>query len=162
MRAVRVPERLVEEMRRHARETYPDECCGFLVAAPDPAPSGAPRNVLDALRAPNDFEGERRRRFVIRPEELRTAERAVEGTGRVVAGFYHSHPDHPARPSTFDQEHAWPWYTYIVLSVTATDAPAWGAFELDPESGVYYEVPVDRTTSADPGVTESLRAPEAR
>ena len=161
MRPVHVPEHLLDAMRRHARDAYPDECCGFLIAAPDPPARDGPRTVLAAQRAANDFEGERRRRFVIRPEELRTTERSVQGAGRLVVGFYHSHPDHPARPSVFDQEHAWPWYTYLVLSVTPTTVPAVGAFELDSESGVFREVPL----LAEPGDardTESLRAGGAR
>jgi proteasome lid subunit RPN8/RPN11 len=162
MRPVWVPDHLIAEMRRHARETYPDECCGFLVALPDPRSPTGPRTVVVAQPAPNDFEGERRRRFVIRPEELRSAEHALEGTDRVVAGFYHSHPDHPARPSTFDQEHAWPWYTYLVLSVTATEEPEIGAFELDADSGVFHDVPLLPSKPAAAGVTESLSAPKDR
>jgi proteasome lid subunit RPN8/RPN11 len=34
-----------------------------------------------------------------------------------VLGFFHSHPDHPARPSAFDLEHAWPYYSYLIVSV---------------------------------------------
>ncbi len=162
MRAVVVPEALLREMRAHARETYPDECCGFLVAEPDPTDEGAARTVVEVHRASNDFEGERRRRFVIRPEELRDAERSVEPTGRVIGGFYHSHPDHPARPSSFDQEHAWPWYTYLVLSTTAQDVPAVGAFELDGESGTFREVPLRTSLGDGTDVTASLRAPGAR
>jgi proteasome lid subunit RPN8/RPN11 len=162
MRPVHVPESLVTQMRHHARETYPDECCGFLIALPDPPVTDSPRSIVAAAPASNDFDGERRRRFVIRPQELRAAERALEGSERVVAGFYHSHPDHPARPSSFDQEHAWPWYTYLVLSITATQAPGIGAFELDPDSGVFHPVPLLPHLPTDAGVTESLSAPGAR
>jgi proteasome lid subunit RPN8/RPN11 len=162
MRPVEIPLALVAAIRAHARETYPDECCGFLIALPDPPGPHEPRTVVEIRRAPNRFDGERRRRFVIRPEELREAEVASEGTGRVVAGFYHSHPDHPARPSAFDQEHAWPWYTYVVVAVTSTSEPGIGAFELDGESGVFREVPLRPSSRADARVTETLRAPGAR
>ncbi|MGA9839681.1 MAG: M67 family metallopeptidase [Thermoplasmata archaeon] len=157
MRPVRIPGRLLEGMRRHARETYPDECCGFLVAAQDPPAPDGPRSIVAAEPAPNDFDGERRRRFVIRPEELLSVEHSLEGTGRVVAGFYHSHPDHPALPSAFDQEHAWPWYTYLVLSVTATETPSIGAFELDAVTGVFRETEL-AVSLGDAEVRESLRA----
>jgi proteasome lid subunit RPN8/RPN11 len=140
VRAVRVPLALLDAMGRHARATYPDECCGFLVAAPDPPEEGGPRVVVDALPAPNEFAGERRRRFLVRPEELRAAERRLEGTGQVVAGFYHSHPDHPARPSLYDQQHAWPWYSYLVVSVTSSGVGETRAFELDPGSAEFHEV----------------------
>lgn len=162
MRPLRIPQPLILEMRRHARETYPDECCGFLVAAPDPIAEDGPRSIVAVEPSRNDYAGERRRRFVIRPEDLRAAEHALEGTERVVAGFYHSHPDHPARPSTFDQEHAWPWYTYLVLSVSSTDVSEVGAFELDPDSGVFHSVPLTSSPPGDAQVTESLRAPRSR
>jgi proteasome lid subunit RPN8/RPN11 len=158
MRPVRVTEPLVAEIRRHGRETYPDECCGFLIARPDPPAKSGARSIVATKRAKNDFEGERRRRFAIRPQDLRAAERALEGSDQIVVGFYHSHPDHPARPSAFDQAHAWPWYTYVVVSVSATDEPAIGAFELDEDSGVFHKVPLMTVPADDARVTESLRA----
>jgi proteasome lid subunit RPN8/RPN11 len=162
MRSVRLPPELVAEIRAHGRDAYPDECCGFLIALPDPTAPNEARSIVATQRSPNDFEGERRRRFVIRPEELRSAEQALAGSARVIAGFYHSHPDHPARPSAFDQEHAWPWYTYVVVSVSATDSSALGAFELDADSGVFHAVPVLEPARDDARVTESLSARGAR
>ncbi|MGP8075533.1 MAG: Mov34/MPN/PAD-1 family protein [Thermoplasmata archaeon] len=147
MRAVVLPSDLLSEMKAHSREAYPDECCGFLIASDR---SVEEVRKIDALeRARNEFEGERRRRFLIRPEELRDLERCVQGSGRSVVGFYHSHPDHPVRPSEFDREHAWPWYTYLVLSVTAHDVPAVGAFELDPDSSLFREVSLTAAPSMD-------------
>jgi proteasome lid subunit RPN8/RPN11 len=158
MRPVELATGVLEQMQRHARATYPDECCGFLIAAADaPRPDGA-RRVLAVEPAPNEFAGERRRRFVIRPEELRAAEQRREGTDRVVVGFYHSHPDHPARPSQFDQEHAWPWYTYLVLAVTPSSVPAIGAFELDADSRTFREVPLEGGGADGGGVTAKVIA----
>lgn len=151
MTAVRIPASWIDAMERHARATYPDECCGFLIASEAVTPEGT--RVIEAVEpAPNEFEGERRRRFVIRPDELRTLERRLERTGRAVVGFYHSHPDHPVSPSSFDEQHAWPWYTYLVLSVTASAVSAIGAFELDGDSGRFHEVPLDRS----PGVVRPV------
>lgn len=140
MRVV-LPARLVEEIRRHGEGTYPDECCGFLVAR-DSAP-GSPegRQIVRVAPMENRVEGERSRRFVIPPEELRRFDRSLEGTGESLAGFYHSHPDHPAKPSLFDQENAWPWYTYLVLAVDNGRAGELGAFELDPEERRFAPVP---------------------
>ena len=45
---------------------------------------------------------------------------SVEVSGATVGellGFYHSHPDHPARPSQYDLDHAWPFFSYIIVSV---------------------------------------------
>jgi proteasome lid subunit RPN8/RPN11 len=159
MRSVWVPDEAVSAIRAHARAAYPEECCGFLVTAEDPADPLAPREVLVAVAAANGSPGERGRRFVIDPLELRALERSLEGTSRLVAGFYHSHPDHPARPSQFDQEHAWPWYTYLVLSVTASETPALGAFELDPDTRAFQEVALAAGTSSPATVTETVRIP---
>ncbi len=142
MRPVTVPASVVEAIRVHARSAYPDECCGFLVALPDPASEDGPRRIVVARPAANEYEGERRRRFLLRPDELRAAEGALAGSDRSIAGFYHSHPDHPAQPSRFDQEHAWPWYTYVVVGVSAQAVGEVRAFELDPESSEFHEVPL--------------------
>ena len=155
MRPVRLDPALLGAIERHARETYPDECCGFLIAAPDPAPASAPRTLVAVEPASNEFEGERRRRFLLRPEELRAAERRLEGTGRAVAGFYHSHPDHPARPSQFDQEHAWPWYSYLVVGLDAHAVRETRAFELDADALAFREVPLEVTRPVAPRPTVS-------
>lgn len=154
MRAVRLPAALLAEMRAHGRAAYPEECCGFLIGAAPEREAEGERTIEALERAGNQFDGERRRRFLIRPEELRELEHRLEGTGRAVVGFYHSHPDHPARPSQFDQEHAWPWYSYVVVAVTASDTPAVAAFELEPESATFREVPFSLTEerSARPSV----------
>lgn len=155
MRDVVVPVALLEAMKDHARETYPDECCGFLIGPESDPPDNGARAVQALERARNEFNGERRRRFLILPSELRDTELRWERSGLGVVGFYHSHPDHPARPSQFDQEHAWPWYSYVVLSVTRNDVPAAGAFELDPDSSTFREVRLDviaKSGPADPVV----------
>ena len=59
-----------------------------------------------------------------------------------MVGFYHSHPDHPALPSPFDEEHAWPWYSYLVLAVDHGTPGALGGFELDPDRRTFHEVRV--------------------
>jgi proteasome lid subunit RPN8/RPN11 len=132
MRSVRVPQELIDRVSAEARASYPDEACGFLLSAEGDS-DGPRRTVSSALPAPNEFDGERRRRFVISPTALRLAEETAAVRGEVVVGFYHSHPDHPAIPSAFDAEHAWPWYTYLVVSVDATGVRGVGAFELDAE-----------------------------
>ncbi len=142
MRGVRVGGHLVDSMAAHARALYPDECCGFLIGRADDPDPVQPRIVESTEPAANQFEGERRRRFLLRPEELQSVERRLDATGRAVIGFYHSHPDHPGRPSQFDQEHAWPWYTYVVLGVDSTGLRECRAFELDATSLVFREVPL--------------------
>ncbi len=104
-----VPE-AVEEIRRHASETYPDECCGALIA-------GADGGIVEAFRLPNTTAAGARRRFRVAPSDYRLSEERAREKQGVLAGFYHSHPDHPARPSQHDLEHAWPNFTYIIIAV---------------------------------------------
>ena len=58
-----------------------------------------------------------RNRFLIDPREQLRVEKDARARGQDVLGYYHSHPDHPARPSTYDRDHAWPWYSYVIISV---------------------------------------------
>jgi len=143
VRALRIPADLVGSIRQHARATYPQECCGYLFAAAEIDRRPGARAITGIEPARNEYPGERERRFEIRPSELRDVERRIEGTDRLVAGFYPSHPDHPAKPSAFDEEHAWPWYTYLIVSVTAKGTRAIGAFELEVDSGRFRAVPLE-------------------
>jgi proteasome lid subunit RPN8/RPN11 len=103
----------LDKMQTHARESYPEECCGFLLGTE----SGPEKNVLDLLEFKNSSEQNRTRRFTIKPEEYRDAESLAREKGLDVLGLYHSHPDHPARPSQFDLEHALPWWSYVIIEV---------------------------------------------
>jgi proteasome lid subunit RPN8/RPN11 len=97
------------EIRRHGTETYPNECCGALIA------SGA--TIVEAFPLPNTTAEGPRRRFLIGPNDYRLAEARATARGGTLAGFYHSHPDHPARPSETDLAQAWPNLTYIIVAV---------------------------------------------
>lgn len=73
--------------------------------------------MRDWLRRADSVVNSARNRFLILPEDFIESDREAEKRGLDILGFYHSHPDHPARPSEFDREHAWPWYTYLILAV---------------------------------------------
>jgi proteasome lid subunit RPN8/RPN11 len=108
------------EIRAHGQETYPHECCGALVGKDD--------GVRAIVRLPNTTEEGPRRRFLVRPSDYRDAERQASALGGDLLGFYHSHPDHPARPSQYDLDHAWPTFAYIIVSVieaAAADMTVW-------------------------------------
>ena len=111
---------VAQAIRAHGRETFPHECCGALVGAAD--------RVTAAVALPNTTEEGPRRRFLVRPSDYREAERRATELGGELLGFYHSHPDHPARPSQYDLDHAWPTFAYIIVSVMAgqsTDMTVW-------------------------------------
>jgi proteasome lid subunit RPN8/RPN11 len=113
--------RAVEDaIRRHGQETYPHECCGALV--------GVEGRVMDVVALPNTTEEGPRRRFLVRSSDYRLAERRASEAGVELLGFYHSHPDHPARPSQYDLDHAWPTFAYIIVAVAngrAADMTVW-------------------------------------
>ncbi len=75
------------------------------------------REVVQAVPVDNRREDARARRYLIAPEQFLAADRSARAAGLEVLGFFHSHPDHPPEPSHFDREHAWPWYSYLIVSV---------------------------------------------
>ena len=88
-----------------------------------------------------------RRRFRIDDKDYLTAERQASAAGLALLGFYHSHPDHPAVPSQYDLDHAWPTFVYPIVSVMAGEAVALRAWMLRDDRTAFDERPVE---SADP------------
>ncbi len=108
-RTVVLPASVDEAIRRHASEAYPNECCGAVF--------GSDCSITDVLRLPNETAEGPRNRFLVLPADYQAAEAYAAETGAELAGFYHSHPDHPARPSQYDLDHAWPFFVYLIVSV---------------------------------------------
>jgi proteasome lid subunit RPN8/RPN11 len=136
--AVTLKPGIAEAIRAHGVETYPNECCGALY--------GADKVVTSIFALPNTTEEGPRRRFLVRPQDYREAERRATDLGVELLGFYHSHPDHPARPSQYDLDHAWPFFSYIIVSVRAgvsEDMTSWLLRDdrsgFDPETLTYAE-----------------------
>ena len=98
-------------IRAHGRETFPHECCGAML--------GRDGVVSEAFKLPNTTEEGPRRRFLVRPDDYRIAEKRARDAGLDLLGFYHSHPDHPAKPSQYDLVLAWPFFSYVIVSVMA-------------------------------------------
>ncbi len=142
----------LESIRSYGAREYPNECCGMLLGHADGAVKQVSevvplRNLRhDTARAqellPLEDPGREseKNRFLIDPQEQLRVEKEARARGLDVLGYYHSHPDHPARPSNYDREHAWPWYSYIILSVEqgqASELTSWVLSEdrarFDPE-----------------------------
>jgi proteasome lid subunit RPN8/RPN11 len=119
---------VLRQIEEHAREAYPHECCGALIAVGG--------GITLAYPLPNTTDEGPRRRFRIGPSDYRLAEaRALEAGGEL-AGFYHSHPDSPARPSAYDLDHAWPNLLYTITSVAGGEPGETTAWRLrDDRSG---------------------------
>jgi len=126
LQSLRVDSAVEREIRRHGEEAYPHECCGALV--------GSAGHATATVALPNTTEEGPRRRFLVRPSDYRLAEQRAQELGGELLGFYHSHPDHPARPSQYDLDHAWPTFAYIIVSVVG-DGPNAGTAGLPRRSG---------------------------
>jgi proteasome lid subunit RPN8/RPN11 len=107
--AIALSEADIRAVYAHGREAYPNECCGALI--------GRNGVVFEILPLPNTTEEGPRRRFLVRPSDYRAAEARAREAGGELLGFYHSHPDHPAEPSQYDLDHAWPFFSYVIVSI---------------------------------------------
>ncbi len=130
----------LESIRLHGEQDYPSECCGVLLGRVE----GHAKHVVEVVGLKNarrevsraqellpvddPAKETERNRFLIDPLNQLRVEKDARARGLEVLGYYHSHPDHPARPSEYDREHAWPWYSYVIVSVVrgiAKDLTCW-------------------------------------
>ena len=125
---------VLEAIREHGAEAYPHECCGALL--------GRDSTIVEAWALPNTTEEGPRRRFLIRPADYRSAEQRANATGLDLLGFYHSHPDHPARPSQYDLDHAWPSFSYVIVSVMSGEDKLLTSWRLKEDRSAFDEEPV--------------------
>ena len=122
----------------HGERDYPYECCGLLLGAF--APDGGAKTIVEVYPISNAREeAAKRNRFLITPQEFREGEQYAEQSGLDIVGFYHSHPDHPAVPSGYDLEHAWPVYSYIVIAVGAGVAGDLRSWEMETDRSKFSE-----------------------
>ncbi len=148
---------VAQRIRRHGVETFPYECCGALLgrdsvafenSAQDVTRSEAAREVLELFPLVNRRDDSPHNRFAVTAEDVRDAEKAATAQGFEVIGWYHSHPDHPARPSDFDREHAWPWYSYVIVSVMAGKAADMTSWRLNDDRQNYSPEGIEIRNSA--------------
>ena len=128
-------------IRAHGEETFPHECCGGLV--------GRDGHIVATVPLPNTTEEGPRRRFLVRPADYRLAEQAATELGGELLGFYHSHPDHPARPSQYDLDHAWPTFAYVIVSVMAGQSAAMTVWFLKDDRSNFEEGELHGDTNSD-------------
>jgi proteasome lid subunit RPN8/RPN11 len=119
-------------LRQHGEETYPHECCGVLLGHFDDAGSGrVTKTVSRIARCGNTREDSPHNRYSIDPRELIRIQREGRERGEDIVGFYHSHPDHPARWSSTDLAEAhWFGCSYVITSVEKGVAAITNSFEL--------------------------------
>jgi proteasome lid subunit RPN8/RPN11 len=128
---LRLSKAVYDAIRAHGEETYPDECCGALLgrSTPDGCPDGW--WIEAAIRAGNARTDSAHNRYQISPAELVKIERESRRRGLSIAGFYHSHPDHPAQWSQTDLAEAhWLGCSYVITAVANGKAEATNSFRL--------------------------------
>jgi proteasome lid subunit RPN8/RPN11 len=127
MTTLRIPSTVYDEIRTHGEQTYPHECCGVLLGRP----SDGGWTIQSAVRAGNIRTDSPHNRYQIAPLELVKIERNTRSQGLEIAGFYHSHPDHPAQWSSTDLAEAhWLGCSYVITEVAKGKAAATNSFHL--------------------------------
>ena len=160
MGMIRLSDLHLEAIRRHGADTFPHECVGVLLGSMD----GETKTVEEVRPLPNTFEPSeefersvfnafnhdepqvvpqdvqavgQERRYLLSPDTMFALMQEERRTKRKVLGFYHSHPNHPARPSIYDREWASPWYTYIIVSILEGQPDALTAWQLSGDRAAF-------------------------
>jgi proteasome lid subunit RPN8/RPN11 len=123
--AINVNSQHLDQIRKHGEQTYPHECCGFLLGERD----GSTNCLREVYPAENERQDSRHNRYLITPEQSKRADDYARSRKLGVIGYYHSHPDHPAAPSGYDLDHScWPGESYIIVSIEKGKAAALNSF----------------------------------
>jgi proteasome lid subunit RPN8/RPN11 len=138
---LKIREELLRRIHAHGVETYPYECCGALLGRD----GDLLREVLDLLPLENRRNDSPRNRFEVTPADVLLAEKTARQNNIELLGWYHSHPDAPARPSEFDREHAWPWYSYIIVSVQQCEPRDTTSWRLRDDRSAYDSESIEST-----------------
>jgi len=139
--SVQTEKGILDAVREHGRTRYPEECCGFLLGRLD---HDGRKVIVAAERAENVRPENRERRYTIAPEDYLAADRDAQRKGLDIVGFYHSHPDHPARPSATDlAEATFPEYVYVITSVNKGEPGDLTAWTLAADRSEFVEEAID-------------------
>jgi proteasome lid subunit RPN8/RPN11 len=138
--SLRLAAQFLKAIRTHAAKDYPSECCGMMLGKADGDDKTVseivplknlrhdPTKAQELLPLADQDKETDKNRFLIDPLDQLRVEKDARKRGLDVVGYYHSHPDHPARPSVYDRDHAWPWYSYVIIAVergTPKDLTSW-------------------------------------
>jgi len=135
---------VLDRIRQHGSDAYPEEACGFLLGT---VTDGGHNHVRALRRAPNRHDEKRTRRYQLTPEDYRAADAAARKEGMDIVGIYHSHPDHPARPSDTDlAEATFPGYTYVIVSIQDGQPANLTAWTLAPDRSAFRRDEIDLQT----------------
>lgn len=113
VRLLQFPPGVHRELLRRSAAGYPHEVCGLIVGRVD-----AERIRVDRITQAKNLRSDRLAdRYVLDPDDFRQADADAQRDGLEIVGIWHTHPDHPPRPSQTDLDAAWEGYSYVILSV---------------------------------------------
>lgn len=136
---IEIPGNLISQIHQHGQSAYPEEGAGLLLGVAD----GARKQVISILELSNSREdGARHNRYLITPQDMLVGEQQAMNAGLEIIGVFHSHPDHPNRPSEFDREWAMPWLSYVITSVDQGVAVESRCWQLSEDRSVFMEEPI--------------------
>ncbi len=133
-----IPRSVLDEIQQHMEETYPHECCGLIVGTFSPS-----SRVATSSRRCGNLNTERANdRYELDPKDMLAADKELQGSPWEIIGIYHSHPDHPSRPSQTDLNHAWPGWSYMIGSVQKGTVASVRSWELNEQENRFDEEPL--------------------
>jgi proteasome lid subunit RPN8/RPN11 len=135
MNTIYLTEEIINQISKHGESDYPNECCGFILGDFIDEESRG----IEYLPATNTKEENRERRFLIDPMAYQKAEDKADELGLMVISIVHSHPDHPDKPSDFDRDHAWPGFSYIIISIQNGKAVSYRSWQLNTDRKYFIE-----------------------
>jgi proteasome lid subunit RPN8/RPN11 len=145
--ALRITATLHDAIREHAETGYPHEVCGLLLGH---FGDDSIRIVTEVYRLQNERDDSRENRYWVSGLSMLRAEKYATSSGLDVVGYYHSHPNAPARPSGYDLDHAtWPNISYPIVSVVdgrAADTQSW---QLDEDRSRFSAEPLEIVAAAE-------------
>jgi proteasome lid subunit RPN8/RPN11 len=118
----------IQAISTHAEAIYPEECCGILlgkiakldrtvIEVIQTINAWVPADRVNESTPNNELDRSKQSRYTIAPPDIFQAQKRGRGLDLEIIGFFHSHPDHPAIPSTCDRDQAWEVYSYPIISV---------------------------------------------
>jgi proteasome lid subunit RPN8/RPN11 len=152
--ALHLSEAQINAIREHGARDYPDECCGIILGSEvdgaklvrELAPVRNLRRdhamAQESLPLARPGAESERNRFLIDREEVHRVESRARTRGLEIVGYYHSHPDHPARPSDYDREHAWPWLSYVIIRIEEGNPRDYASWVLADDRSQFENEPV--------------------
>jgi len=141
MSVINLTNDIINQFNKHGESDYPHECCGFILGNFINDESMG----IEYLPTANTKEENRERRFLIDPMAYQKAEDEADERDLSVISIVHSHPDHPDKPSEFDREHAWPGFSYIIISVKDGKAVSYRSWQLSADRKYFIEENIKTT-----------------